>query len=228
MRTYAWLILSIGLTAVAAGCGDSGSGGSNGTATVSGTVYVASLDDVSTPLEGATVSVVGGASTTSGPNGEFTLEAPVGITRFLTTAPDAWGELETADVPAEGAAGAEAEVVPDTLVAAVAGALMQTIDPAKGIVAIEFDVDTAVGGESADLGSDYGFAFVFDADGNPEIGTDLAAGADPIVIFANVDITSDVMPSAEGAGGTACALDISGATYPSQAKVFTVVEVVCP
>ena len=31
---------------------------------------------------------------------------------FLTTAPDAWGELETADVPAEGADTAEPEVIP--------------------------------------------------------------------------------------------------------------------
>jgi hypothetical protein len=147
---------------------------------------------------------------------------------FLTTAPDAWGELETADVPAAGANTAEPEVVPDALVAAVSAELMQAIDPAKGIVTIEFDVDTAIGGESADLGSNYGFAFVFDADGNPELGTELAAGADPIVIFANVDITLDVMPSASAAGGGDCPIEFPGTMYPSQAKVFTVVEATCP
>jgi hypothetical protein len=204
--------------------GTAGAGGGNGTATVSGTVYIASLDDVSTPLEGATVSVVGGASTTSGANGAFSLEAPVGIQMFLTTAPNAWGELQTGDVPAGGENMAEVEVVPDALVAAVSGALSQTIDPSKGIVAVEFDLETALGGESADLGSNYGFVFVFDAEGNPELGNALEAGADPIIIFANVDITSDVMPSVGGS----CSLDFSGVSFPSQAKVFTVVDASCP
>ena len=247
MRKYAWLVLSMGLTASLVGCGsDSGSngsggtagsggsagsggtagtGGGSGTATVSGIAYSASLEGESTPLEGATVSVVGGASTTSGANGAFSLEAPVGTSFFLTTAPNAWGELVVGDVPAEGSNMAEAEVIPDTLVAAVSAALMETIDPAKGMVTVEFDAETAAGGESADLGSNYGFAFVFDADGNPELGTVLEAGADPIIIFANVDVTSNVMPSVSGGG---CQLDFPGVTYPSQAKVFTVVDASCP
>jgi hypothetical protein len=249
MRRFAWLLMSIGLTVSAVGCGDSssngsggssgsggtagtggsaGTGGGNGTASVSGTVYRASLDGESTTLEGATVSVVGGESTTSGASGEFTLEAPVGITMFLTTAPDSWGELQTGDVPTGGATGAEVEVVPDSLVAAVAAALSETIDPAKGIVTVDFDGDFAAGGESADLGVDYGFALVFDADGNPELGNELAARADPIIIFANVDITSDVMPSASRSGVGDCTISYEGTSYPSQAKVFTVVEASCP
>lgn len=237
MRRYAWLILSIGLTASLVGCGDSGSngsggsggsagtggsGGGNGTAIVSGTAYSAALEGEPAPLEGATVSVVGGASTTSGADGTFSLEAPVGTAMFLTTAADAWGELQTGEVPAEGAAGAEVEVIPDALVAGISAALMQTVDPAKGMVTVEFDQDLAVGGESADLGSTYGFAFVFDAAGNPVLGTELEAGADPIIIFANVDVTSDVMPSAS------CPLDFPSTSFPSQAKVFTVVDVTCP
>lgn len=243
MRRFAWLFLSIGLTAGLVGCGDSGTNGSGGSAgtggtagtgggsatvTVSGTVYSAVLEGESIPLEGATVQVVGGGSVASGPQGQFTIAAPVGTVMFLTTAPDSWGELQTGEVPEQGADGAEVEVVPDALVAAVAGALMQTIDPAKGIVAVEFDADTAVGGESADLGSNYGFSIVFDADGNPGIGNELEAGADPIIIFANVDLTSDVMPSATGAGGGGCAAGLPGVSYPAQAKVFTVIDVDCP
>jgi hypothetical protein len=182
----------------------------------------------SSVLPGATVSVLGGDSTTSGADGSFSLEAPVGTTMFLTTAPGAWGELETADVPAEGADAAEPEVIPDGLVAAIGEALMQTIDPGKGIVAIEFDANVAVGGESADLGSNYGFAFVFDEVGDPELGNELAAGADPIVFFINVDLTSDVMASASAAGGGACPLEFPSVTFPSQAKVFTFIEATCP
>jgi len=231
MRRFAWLILSIGLTAGVVGCGDSdtsGTGGSSGTATVSGITYSAALDGESTVLPGAIVSVVGGASTTSGADGTFSLEAPVGTTTFLTTASNAWGALETADVPAEGENEAEPEVIPDALVATIGAALMETIDPGKGIVAVEFNDEVADGGESADLGSNYGFAFVFDADGNPEIGNQLAAGADAIVFFVNVDITSNVMPSASAAGGGACPLDFPSVMFPSQAEVFTFVDVTCP
>ena len=231
MRKYAWLFLSIGLVFSLVGCGDSessnGSGG-NGTATVSGTVFTASLDDNSTPLAGATVMVVGGSSTTSGADGSFSLQAPVGIGMFRTTAPNAWGELATGDVPVGGEDMAEAEVVPDTLVDVVAGELMRTIDDTKGMVIVEFDAEEAVGGETADLGSSYGFAFVFRANGDVVIDNQLEAGDDAQVLFANVDVTSDVMPSA-GTGGGSCTLAFPSTTFPSEAKVFTIVDVAsCP
>jgi len=238
MHKYAWLILSIGLTFGLVGCGDSGGGaagsggsagtGGTGTATVSGTVFTASLDDISTPLAGATVTVLGGSSTTSGPDGSFSLQAPVGIGMFRTTAPNTWGELATGDVPAGGEDMAEAEVVPDALVDMVAAELMQMIDPTKGMVIVEFDAEVAVGGETADLGSSYGFAFVFRANGDVEIGKQLEAGDDAQVLFANVDLTSDVMPSAATGGGS-CTLAFPSTTFSSEAKVFTIVDVAsCP
>ena len=235
MRKYAWLFLSIGLTFSLVGCGDSGSsggggsGGSASTATVSGTVYNAVLDGEPTELVGATVAVVGGQSTTSVAGGAFSLEAPVGTVMFLTTAPNAWGELLTAEVPAGGEDMAEAEVIPDALVAEIATALDETIDPAKGMVIVEFDAEVAVGGETADLGSSYGFAFVFRANGDVEIGNQLEAGDDAQVLFANVDTTSDVMPSATGAGGGSCSLAFPSTAFPSEEKVFTIVDVApCP
>ena len=234
MRKYAWLVLSIGLTFGLVGCGDSGSGGSGGsggstaTAIVSGIVYSAVLEGEATALAGATVQVVGGQSTMSGANGAFSLESPLGTVMFLTTAPNAWGELFTASVPAGGEDMAEPEVIPDALVDEIAAAT-QAIDPAKGIVTVEFDSAVAVGGESADLMADYGFAFVFDADGEPVLDNTLVAGGDSIVIFANVDISSDVMPSATGSGGGACSLAFPSTAFPSQARVFTVVDVApCP
>ena len=231
MRTYARLFLSMSLIFSFVGCGDSGSGGSggSGTATVSGTVSSASLDGPSTPLAGATVSVVGTTTTTmSGADGSFSIEAPVGIATFLTTAADAWGELTVGDVPAAGVDTADAEVVPDALVAGVAEALMQTIDPAKAMVVVEFDLETPAGGEAAELGANYDFAFVFDAADEPVLGNELLAGGDTIVIFANVDVSADVMPTATSSSGATCTLDPAGVAYPSQAKVFTAVEVVCP
>ncbi|MEN8181412.1 MAG: hypothetical protein ABFS46_02635, partial [Myxococcota bacterium] len=73
---------------------------------------------------------------------------------------------------------ADPEVVPDALVAGVAGALMETIDPAKAMVVVEFDLDVPVGGEAAELGANYGFAFVFGAAGDPVLGKELMAGGD--------------------------------------------------
>ena len=166
--------------------------------------------------------------TTSGIDGSFSLEAPVGISTFLTTADGAWGELVVGDVPAAGIDIADAEVIPDELVAEIADALTETIDPTKAMVVVEFDLEVATGGETADLGATYGFAFVFNADGDPVLGKELLPGGDTLVLFANVDISADVMPTAENPSGAACSPDPSGVAYPSQAKVFTAVEVVCP
>jgi hypothetical protein len=196
---------------------------------VSGIVSSAALEGDATPLAEATVSVVGTTTTTtSGADGSFSIEAPVGIATFLVTAADTWGELTVGDVPAAGVDTAEAEVVPDALVAEVAEALMETIAPAKAMVVVEFDLEAPVGGEAADLGANYDLAFVFNADDEPVLGNELLAGGDTIVLFANVDISADVMPTATDSGGAACALDPAGVAYPSQAKVFTLVDVVCP
>jgi hypothetical protein len=147
---------------------------------------------------------------------------------FRTTALDAWGELVTADVPVGGEDMAEAEVVPDTLVSTVAGLLMRMIDDTKGMVIVEFAGEMAVGGETADLGSSYDFAFVFRANGDVDIDNQLEAGDDPQVLFANVDVTSDVMPSASTGGGS-CTLAFPSTTFPSEKKVFTIVDVAsCP
>ncbi|MGB9338933.1 MAG: hypothetical protein WCB63_06835 [Polyangiales bacterium] len=239
MRKYAWLILSMGLFTGLVGCGEddngggggtAGSGGTGGagTATVSGIVYAAD-DGEGTPLQGATVSVVGGASTTSGVGGVFSLQAPLGTVMFLTTAPNAWGELFTADVPAGGENMAEPEVLPDALVAGIAAELSETIDPMKGLVVVEFDSQVAEGGETANLTANYEFSLVFDAAGNPARGNALVPGADPIVIFANVDITANVAPSATGPNSEPCPLEFPTTAFPSQAKVFTVVDVAtCP
>jgi hypothetical protein len=187
------------------------------------------LEGDPTPLAGATVRVVGTTTmTTSGIDGSFSLEAPVGIGVFLTTAAGASGELVLGDVPAAGIDTADAEVVPDELVADIADALGETIDRTKAMVVVEFDLDVAAGGETADLGATYGFAFVINADDEPVLGNQLIAGGETIVLFANVDISADVMPTATNPGGAACSPDPSGVAYPSQEKVFTAVEVVCP
>jgi hypothetical protein len=115
------------------------------------------------------------------------------------------------------------------LVGQVAGALGKTADPSKGLVAVIYDEDVAVGGETADLGVNYGFAFVFGpGDGDPVESNVLIADGGSEVIFANVDVSTDVMPSATDAGDQDCSFEFPDAVYPSQAKVLTEVAMVCP
>lgn len=211
------------------GCGDSGSSNDGGTATVSGIVYAADGGN-GTPFQGATVSVLGGASTTSGVGGVFSLEWPIGVATLVATAPGHWGELQVGYVKnASGLTDVETELVPDSMVDEVAAALMQTVNPAKGIVAVEFDSTSA--GYTADLGVSYGFAFVFNSEGEPELGTELLAGGDSSVIFVNVDVSADAMPSAKNATGADCGLgtlSIPGASLAVQAKVISSLIVTCP
>ena len=232
MRNYAWLILSMGLTFGLVGCGEDGNNGSGGTAgsgggtaTVSGIVYQADDAD-GTPFQGATVSVVGGASTTSGVGGVFSLQAAVGVATVVVSADGHWGELQVGEVPAAGIADLEPEVLPDAMVDEIARALSETIDPAKGIVAVEFE--NPVVGNSADVGVNYGFDFVFNADDEPESGTVLLAGGGNEVIFVNVDVGADSMPTAKNASDADCATDVPTAANPTQPKVITLVPMNCP
>ena len=246
MRKYVWLVLSIGSTLSLLGCGDDGnnggggSGGSGGTAgsggtggasiaTVSGVVRAATEGD-SVTLAGATVSIPGTSFTTiSGPDGSFSIEAPLGTSTILATAPGHWGDLLAGVVPAGGVSGVELEVIPDALVGQVAGALMETADPSKGLVTVIFDEDIPVGGETAELGVNYGFAFVFGVgDGDPVESNMLIADGGNEVIFANVDVSANVMPTMTNSSDQDCSFEFPAAVYPSQAKVITEVAMVCP
>jgi hypothetical protein len=245
MRKYAWLVLSIGLTFGLVGCGDSessGSGGSgggaggsggggNGTATASGVVMAAALDGPDTPFGGATVSV-GSATTTSGQDGSFTLESPVGTQLFLTEAADHWGSLFPDQIPSEGRNDLELQVIPDALVAGIGLALGVTVDPTKGIVSVSFDENTAAAGDKATISVGSETSFVFDGDGEPVEGNALLPGGvaqgDTEVIFVNVDLTDQVTVTASNAADEPCAQDFANLVYPVEEKVLTEVEVTCP
>jgi hypothetical protein len=153
----------------------------------------------------------------------FSLEWPIGVATLVATAPGHWGELQVGYVKdASGLTDVETEMVPDSMVAEVAAALMQTVDPAKGIVAVYFDSTAA--GNTADLGVNYGFAFVFNSEGEPELGTELLPNGDSSVIFVNVDVSGDAMPSAKNAADVDChlgTLTIPGASLAVQAKVIS-------
>ena len=251
MRKYAWLIFSIGLTASLVGCGsDSGSGGSGGSAgtggsagsggtgggagggtmvTVNGNVSSASLEGGSTPLEGATVSVVGTSNTaTTDGAGNFTIMAPTGTVMFRTTANGAWGSLFPEDVPETGLSGLQIEVLPDALVDTVAGFLGTTADTSKGIVAVFFDEETVSGGETASISVGSELSFIFNSEDDPEEGDTLVEDGGSDVIFINTDVSDSVTATARNLASQDCPLYYPSASYSVEAKMFTEIEVYCP
>lgn len=253
MRKYAWVIFSIGLTASLVGCGsDSGSGGSGGSAgtggsagsggsaggggesggtmvAVNGNVSAAALEGDPTPLEGATVSVVGTSNTaTTDGAGNFTIMAPTGTVMFRATANAHWGSMFPEDIPDTGFSGLEIEVVPDALVNTVAGVLETTADTSKGIVAVAFDETTVSGGESASISVGSELSFIFNAMDAPEEGDTLVENGGSDVIFINSDVSDSVTVTARNLASQDCPLYYPSASFSVEAKVFTEIEVYCP
>jgi hypothetical protein len=241
MRNYAWLFLSIGLTFSLVGCGDSGSSGSGGSGgsgtmvTVTGQVTEAITGDGSGPVVAdATVEVVGTSNTaTTDVNGNFSIMAPTGTVLILTTTPGKpnWGSLFAENVPAGGIAGLEVEVIPDALVGDIGAALQVAPDASKGIVAVVFDEDTTVGGETAGIVADTSdISFIFNAADEPEEGDALCGETDcgSEVIFLNTDVAATVTATATNASAQSCPLEFPGASYSVQAKVLTEIDVFCP
>jgi hypothetical protein len=199
--------------------------------TVNGNVSAAALEGDSTPLEGATVSVVGTSNTaTTDGAGNFTIMAPTGTVVFRTTANAHWGSLFPEDIPDTGFSGLEIEVVPDALVNTVAGSLGTTADPSKGAVAVNFDEDTTSpgGGETASISASSEISFIFNAEDNPEEGDTLVAGGGSDVIFVNVDVSDSLSVTARNLGGQDCPPYYPNASFSVEAKTFTEVEVYCP
>ena len=243
MRRYTWLFLSIGLVFSLVGCGGSGngnggsggsgsggSGGSGTMVTVTGTVAAAALEGEATALGGATVSVVGTSNTaTSGPDGSFSIMAPVGTMMFQATAEGHWGSLFAENVPEAGLTDLEVEVLPDALVSTVASIFETTADESKGLVAVFFDEDTTSGDESASLSATSELSFIFDADDEPVEGDTLCgeAGCGSDVIFINTDVGA-VTATALNASSQPCPLEYPSASYSVQAKMFTEIDVYCP
>ena len=247
MNRLAWLVTSVALVCSLSACGDDGgSGGAGGTgglggsggdggtggnatsATVTGIVFLAD-DGPALPVEGATVSVVGTEiSTTTGSDGVYSLEAPLGNIFLLATAEGNWGLIVAAFLPASGEE-VELEVLPDAVVQAIVGALGETIDETKGIVGLDFLDASGTGGETATLGESNGFTFTFafDIDGTPMLSDVLLPDGDDDLIFANVAPVASLTVSPQGNGLNECELDEPGLEYPVVAKAITEVLAVC-
>lgn len=247
MRNRISFVLSVGLTLVLGACGSddgtgtgatggagatggSGGGGGNGAvATVSGVVLAAALEGDGTPLEGATVTVLSTMqSTQTGSDGTYSLEVPVGTAMLEASATGHWGVLATEEVSSGGLNDLDIEVIPDALIATVLTSLGEAADPTKGIVAVSFNEDMAVGGEQASIDPSGEYSFVFNATGDPVLSDTLIAEGGAEVIFVNVNPSASVSVTATDSGDRDCPVDFPGEVYPVHEKVVTEIEVVCP
>lgn len=246
MIRFASLLVSVGLAVSLVGCGDSETGGNGGAGgvgggtggtgggamvTVSGTVVAVTIDGPSTPVENATVSVLGTSATaTTDAQGSFSLETPAGVSIFVGTADGNWGALFAENVPAQGLNDLEIEVIPDELVDGIAAALSLLTPPStsNGLVGVDFGDGIPVGGETASVDVSTGSAFVFDDQDEPALGDTLIAGGGSEVIFLDVEVSSQVTVTATSADDAPCPLVFPSVTYPVQAKVLTEIPVACP
>jgi len=175
--------------------------------------------------------VVGTSNTaTTDVNGNFSIMAPTGTVLILTTTPGKpnWGSLFAENVPPGGRTGLEVEVIPEALVGQLAADLGVTPDNTKGIVAVVFDEDTTVGGETAGIVADTSdISFVFDDQDEAVEGDTLIAGGGSEVIFLNVDPAATVRADAVSTAQQGCPHEFPNATYSVMAKVLTEIDVVC-
>jgi hypothetical protein len=202
--------------------------------TVTGQVTAATTGDGSGPVVAdATVEVVGTPNTaTTDVNGNFSIMAPTGTVLILTTTPGKpnWGSLFAEIVPSGGIAGLEVEVIPDALVGEIGAALGVAPDASKGIVAVVFNEDTTVGGETAAIVADTSdISFIFNAADEPEKGDTLCGETDcgSEVIFLNVDPAATVRADAVSTAQQGCPHEFPDATYSVLEKVLTEIDVVC-
>ena len=120
--------------------------------------------------------------------------------------------------------------IPDALVGEIGAALEAVPDVSKGIVAVVFDEDTTVGGETAGIVADTSdISFIFNAAEQPEEGFTLCGETDcgSEVIFLNVDPAAMVRADAVSTAQQGCPHEFPEATYSVLEKVLTEIDVVC-
>ncbi len=174
-------------------------------ALVSGRVTRGGEGDDDTPVAGARVQLVGTEfEATTGDDGRFEIDAPVGRQTILAEHADYWGGAIVIDIPAAGIELTDdLTVIPESLIAQVYGALGVEVDPTRGILFVDFDTDHDGGGETASIDAAHDGAFTFDDDA-PVASDTVAADGDSFIAFTNVQVGSTVVDAFGAPGATAC------------------------
>lgn len=207
----------IGLALLTLGAGCTGGGKDAPAGSIEGTVVVTDQG----PLAGATVTVLGHELTaTTDANGDYSIEkVPVGDVFLVAEGNGSWGVLVGANV-VEGVTSIDLELVPDSVVTAVAGMLGRTIDVQDGIFQVLFD--NHAGGESASLTAPSDDPFTFGVDDDPVVRSSLLASGSQELIFSGMEPGTTGVTASSG-----CTAAFPGADWPIRAKTITSVWMDC-
>jgi len=200
------------------------------TVVLSGTV-VADEDGSGTgrALAGATVAITGAAQATitTGDDGTFAIEVPrYAVPRLFIQASGHTGLFQSTSV-GESDFDQIYALYPEPVVDGLLASVGVTRDPAMGIVVVDFDTPSTLGGETASIDRPFEAAMTRDAQGAFTLGdVTPPGGADTFVSFLNVHPGAAVV-SPSGPDGLRCRVDDGVAQWPVVENTVTVVRVTC-
>ncbi len=193
--------LSFALTA----CGDGGGGGGGAVLGTNGeNIGGVISDDGGSPMEGATVSLVGASpavTTTTNAWGQWSLVAPAGEPQIVARADGHWGgSVRRYLSDGQMIDDIDLDLVPDSIVTEVGTTLGRTVSKSTAIVIVDMHVDGSnAGGESATLSVASDPPFTFDANDEPVLSGTILNGEESELVFTSVPPGDfEVMPVGNG------------------------------
>lgn len=202
------VVLAFALTA----CGEDGGGGAAVLGTNGENIGGVISDDNGSPIEGATVSLVGASpavTTTTNASGQWSLVAPAGgsleapeeAPQIVARADGHWGgSVRRYLSDGQMIDDIDLNLVPDSIVAEVGTTLGRTVSKSTAIVIVDIHVDGSnAGGESATLSVASDPPFTFDTNDEPVLSATILAGEETELVFTNVPPGGfEVMPAGNG------------------------------
>jgi len=165
---------------------------------------------------------------TSGPDGTFSLQAPIGVAVLRLTAPGYWSALAGLEVSAAGVSDFELPLSSDLEVADTGAALGRALSESNGIVAVLFANESGSGGEAASLSAPSDPPFVIVPGVGYADGNALRAGSPPLVTFTNVAPGTTQVEASGVAGRNSCTVEPAGLTaWPVEARTITYPLALC-
>lgn len=180
-------------------------------------------------IAGASVAITGAAqaSLTTGLDGTFTIEVPrYSVPRLFIQADGHTGLFQSASV-GESDFDQDYALYPVPLVDALVSSVGLVRDPAMGIVVVDFDTPSTLGGETATIDRPHEAVMTRDAEGAFILGDETPPGGDDTFIsFLNVHPGAAIVQP-RGPEGVRCRIDDGVAQWPVVENVVTVVRAAC-
>lgn len=196
--------------------------------TLTGKVYSGGGNN-NPPVMGATVTLVGTSTkATTAADGSYSLMVPGGAIVYLNVAAATFQTTEVGQVvPQGGGAAEDIQVVPTANVQMVVGMLNPplTLDPAKGVVVVNFKTSDTNGGYGVTLSASHGNSF--DPNGSTYTNTTLGGHMGGSLVFPNVVAGGTTTLTLAAPQGKTCSLTQAIKDWRVDANVFLFVSAAC-